>query len=68
MAFRSDLRDFQIPVTLFKEFDHRKVIKTPMPNGFDLKPGDQMFWECAQFSGVLEVVSSDETDCVIKKI
>jgi|GEM_PF-2263665 hypothetical protein len=52
----------------FQKFDKGKIVKEIVPEEYDLQPGEIFHWECAQFYGLAEVVSRNDTLCCIKKV
>ena len=70
---RGDLAFLMIFLESFQPFDRGEEIETNVPVGWKLLPGDRIFWECAQFDGLAEVIrcknlEEAHTVCVIKKI
>ena len=69
MNFRNDLPYLIISCISFQQFDHGGTIKEIVPAAWNLKPGDHLYWECAQFEGIAKVIENNqEGECIIKKI
>ncbi len=47
----------EILMTHFQKFDHNEEVVEHVPQEWNLKEGDQVSWELAQFYGVARVVS-----------
>ncbi len=67
MNFRSDLPFLVIYAGHFQAFDHGEKVIEPMEGGWNLRPGDIIRWELAQFSGTAKVVELAGDYCVIEK-
>lgn len=66
MTFRSDLPFWQVPLTLFQEFDHGATIEDRVPFSWNLSVGDCLEYEAGcNISGLAEVASVDQKHCII---
>ncbi len=72
MALRKDLPRIIILATHFHKFDRGQEIEQIVPIHWNMKPGDTIEWECAQYGGRAEIISCKKKGrshtCVIKKL
>lgn len=61
-------RELTILTRLSLRFDHGQAVEHPVPEEWNLQPGDRVNCRYAHFSGVAVVAERRGDYCVIKKI
>jgi hypothetical protein len=53
----------------FQDFDHGGTVIVYLPDSFDgsIAVGDRVWWACAQFDGIAEVVEIKGNQLLVKK-
>jgi hypothetical protein len=53
----------------FQDFDHEGTVPACLPDSFDgsIAVGDRVWWVCAQFDGIAEVVEIKGNQLFVKK-